>query len=258
MNRGNALHNNFATDRVEHEVTQRILQGVYRADDYLPPTDRLCEEFGVCYQTVRSALGRLATRGLVVNIPGVGTRVVPLQSSLDIPLLAAVLDEAVGEPNRRWTLVAQIAGFMRFLHKEMADRAALHADARQLEWMRHLIRLTTDRVDLGSRRSDIGECEHQFARVLSAASGCITHTAVINSMRSMFTSDVFVKGSHPIVSIKDYWALTEAIANKDAQRAREVMDIAWWLLEEHAITELKKLGWTETPGGAAPVAQSTG
>ncbi len=253
MNRPNELHTDYASERIERELVHRVLRGTYRGDDYLPTIDRLCQEFAVSYHTVRGALARLAARGLILLVPGIGARVVPLESSLDIPLLSSIIHEAAREPARRWMLVAQVCGFLRFLHKEMADRAALHADQSQLEWMRHLIRLTTDRVDLGSSRYEVGECEHQFSRVLSAASGCITHTAIINSMRSMFVSEALQSGSAPVVSIKDYWALTEAIANRDPARAREVMDVAWWILEEQAIAELKKLGWNETPGGAAPV-----
>lgn len=252
MTRGKELHSEHSVDRVEREIIHQILIGVFRANDYLPSTDRLCETYGVSYQTVRSALGRLVSRGLLAFVAGQGTRVVDLQSSIDLPLLTEVINEATDEPVRRWTLVAQACGFLRFLHKEMADRAATHCDETQLEWARHLIRMLTDRLELKVSRFEVGECEHQISRVLAAASGCITHTAIVNSMRSMFVSEVLVEGSNAIVSINDYWALTEALAHRDAARARQLVDAAWWKLEERAITELKKLGWDETPGGSTP------
>ena len=115
-----------------------------------------------------------------------------------------------------------------------------------------MVRMLADRISLKLERQLIGECELQVWRVLAAASGCVTHTAVVNSMRGFVVGDYLVTASTPLVPVDDYWALAEALASKDHLRAREVMDAAIFRLEEHCIDELKKLGWSETPTGASP------
>lgn len=249
---GNQMRSDFAVDKVERELLHGILTGRYRANDQLPSIDRLCANFGVAYQTVRHAVGRLLARGLVTAVPGQGKRVVELQSSIDLRLLMEVVAEATDDPVRKWHLLAQMCGFLRFLSNEIADRAARHRDQTQLDWLRHLVRMLGDRVSTKDSREEIGECEVQILRVLAAASGSIVHSAIVNSMRSLLMSDLLVSGSQSLVPVEDYWALLEAVANQDPARAREVLDCAWWRLEEHCVDELKKLGWTETPTGATP------
>ena len=245
------MQSDFAVDKVERELLHGILSGRFRANDCLPSIDRLCAEFGVAYQTVRFAVGRLLARGLVVALPR-GNQVVELQASVDLKLLVEVIEEAGDEPVRKWNLLAQVCGFLRFMLNETVDRAARHRDANQLEWLRHMVRLLADRVQLKASREEIGELELQVLRVLAGASGCIMHTAIMNSMRSLLVSDLLRAGSESLVAVDEYFSLTEAVANKDPARAREINDAAWWRLEELCVLELKKLGWTETPTGAVP------
>ena len=252
MNR-KEIQSEYAVDKVERELLHGILTGRYRANDLLPSVDRLCAAFGVGYQTVRSAVGRLVARGLLAVVPE-GKRVVELQSALDLKLLLEVIDLASDEPVRKWNLIAQTCGFLRFMLNEIVERATRNRDDTQLEWLRHLVRLLEDRVALKSTRREVGDCELQVTRVLAAASGCITHIAIINSMRSMFVSDLLVADWGTFVKVAEYWALVDAVASQDAARAREIVDAAWWRMEEHCIEELKKLGWTETPTGATPEA----
>ena len=235
-------------DSLERQMLHGILSGRYRANECLPAIDHLCASFGVAYQTVRLALRRHIARGLL----GEGERVVELQSSIDLRLLFEVIDQVAADPARKWTLAAQACGFLRFMLNEIADRAARHRDDSQLEWLRHLIRQLSDRVSIQSPRPAIAQSELEICRVLAAASGCITHTAVINSMKPLFSCEVLVSKRSCVVPVDDYWALLDAVAGKDPARAREVIDAAWWRLEEHCIEELKKLGWTETPTGATP------
>ncbi len=242
----------YAVDQVERDLLHGILAGRYRTGDLLPALERLCEVFGVGYLPVRAATARLIARGLLMGEPGVGLRVVDLQASMDLRLLIDIISEADDEPARRWTLLAQTCGFLRFILDEIVDRGAQHRNDEQLEWLRHLIRILTDRVDLKLDRSLIGECELQIWRVLAAASGCVTHTAVVNSMREFVVGDVLAEGSRPLIPIEDYWAIAEALAGRDGVRARELADASVLRLEEHCIDELKKLGWSETPSGASP------
>jgi GntR family transcriptional regulator len=69
-------------------LIERIRGGVYPAGTQLPPEHELAAAFGVSRATIRSAIGVLAERGLVVRRHGVGTFV------SQIPRLANPLNEA--------------------------------------------------------------------------------------------------------------------------------------------------------------------
>lgn len=68
------------SERVKWEVIARGLQeriqgGIYAPGAFLPPERSLAEEYGVSRPTVRKALQALIESGVVLNSPGVGTRV---------------------------------------------------------------------------------------------------------------------------------------------------------------------------------------
>jgi DNA-binding FadR family transcriptional regulator len=246
------IESEFAVDKLERELIHSILVGDYRADDLMPSIDQLCQYYQLSYHTVRNAIGRLAARGLIVALPGRPARIVDLQASIDLKLLFEIIDTAGCEPGRRWNLLAQTCGYLKFMLNEIADRAARHRDDDQLEWFRHMIRALTDAIAVQADRSTVGHCELQLWRILAAASGCVTNTAVVNSMRAFVLGSYLVEKHQTLVPIDEYWAISEALATNDAPRAREVMDAAIARLENRCIDELKKLGWSETPTGATP------
>ncbi len=61
------------SDQVLEILTKRIGGGVYTPDTQLPTEHDLAAEFGVSRATIRSAIGVLAARGMVVRRQGVGT-----------------------------------------------------------------------------------------------------------------------------------------------------------------------------------------
>jgi len=72
-------------DQVLDVLIERIRQLIYPPGSQLPPENDLAAEFNVSRATVRTAISKLAARGLVVRRQGVGTFVSRL-SSLSNPL----------------------------------------------------------------------------------------------------------------------------------------------------------------------------
>ena len=62
-------------EQITEKLTERLKRGVYAPGDYLPPERTLAEEFGVSRPTLRKALAPLLESKLLVNHPGVGTRI---------------------------------------------------------------------------------------------------------------------------------------------------------------------------------------
>jgi GntR family transcriptional regulator len=77
------------SQQVQEILISRINSGVYPPESKLPPESDLATEFNVSRATVRSALGTLAARGMLIRRQGAGTFVSPL-SPISNPL-----DEAI-------------------------------------------------------------------------------------------------------------------------------------------------------------------
>ena len=72
-------------DQVLDVLIERIRQRIYSPGSQLPPENELATEFDVSRATVRTAISKLAARGLVVRRQGIGTFISRL-SSLSNPL----------------------------------------------------------------------------------------------------------------------------------------------------------------------------
>jgi GntR family transcriptional regulator len=59
--------------RIEADLRRAIAEGEWRLGSRIPSEDALRQRYGVSRMTVRQALGRLATAGLLVKRQGVGT-----------------------------------------------------------------------------------------------------------------------------------------------------------------------------------------
>ena len=60
-------------ERAQSVIIARIVEGVYKPGDQLPPEDQLAAGLGVSRTTIRSALGNLETLGYIQRIHGAGT-----------------------------------------------------------------------------------------------------------------------------------------------------------------------------------------
>jgi GntR family transcriptional repressor for pyruvate dehydrogenase complex len=61
------------TDRVYHELAERIARGEYGAEERLPSEHDLARSFGVSRPVIRLALGRLREEGLIYSRQGAGS-----------------------------------------------------------------------------------------------------------------------------------------------------------------------------------------
>ena len=72
--------NTSLADQVLDVLIERIRQRIYLPGSQLPPENDLAAEFNVSRATVRTAVSKLAARGLVVRRQGIGTFVSRLSS----------------------------------------------------------------------------------------------------------------------------------------------------------------------------------
>ena len=62
-------------EQITQQLMERLQEEVYETGAFLPAERLLAEEFGVSRPTLRKALEPLVEAGMLVNLPGVGTRV---------------------------------------------------------------------------------------------------------------------------------------------------------------------------------------
>lgn len=69
-----------AGDTVLQALVEMLVVGRFAPDDYLPPEQSLCDEFGVSRTVVRECIKRLQEKGMVTVSQGRGTQVTPFTS----------------------------------------------------------------------------------------------------------------------------------------------------------------------------------
>lgn len=79
--------------RIAATLADRVTSGVYAAGSRLPSGAELCREFGVSPMTMRRAISRLQSQGLVTGVKGKGT----FARSLDLGDSVFRLDSLTGE-----------------------------------------------------------------------------------------------------------------------------------------------------------------
>ena len=89
----------------------------------MPPERKLAEQLGVSRGTLRAALGRLETRGLVRVVQGSGYTVYDYREEGGLDLVPGLF-EAFDDPGRRWAIARDLLAIRRRLAAEVLDRLA--------------------------------------------------------------------------------------------------------------------------------------
>lgn len=158
------------SDAIAASLERRILEGSLRAGDRLPPERELAAELGVSRPSLREAIQKLASKGLLQSRQGGGTFVTDcLESTFYDPW-----QEMIGaHPNLRDDLLE----FRRMLEGQAAEWAAeraTEADLKRLSETFAALSQAFDGNDL-DRRSN---CDIAFHQAISEAS----HNALIGHL----------------------------------------------------------------------------
>lgn len=79
--------------RIAADLAGRIRDGEYRPGEALPPQRELSSRYGVTLMTLRQALQQLRDEGLIVQQPGRGTFVAPVQAAYRMDTLRSFVDD---------------------------------------------------------------------------------------------------------------------------------------------------------------------
>lgn len=220
-------------DAIVDRVRRAVLDGEFRAGETLPPERELAVTLGVSRLTLRAALGRLETEGLVRARQGDGVRVLDLHEDATLAVLPYI------ESSRRDELFRSFLELRRALACEavaLACERACDADLDDLEARAERQRLESD--DARYIEGDLAFSR----RVLLAADNL--------AMVLLFNTLVPVYKAHPELgraitkdreaSLAGYALVLGLLRNRDPEGARRSLAAMLALADAQALAHLPR------------------
>jgi GntR family transcriptional repressor for pyruvate dehydrogenase complex len=204
-------------DTIARRIRAMIQSGEYSEGDRLPAILEMARRFGVGPPTVREALKKLETLGVVDVRHGSGVYVASRRELL--VLARPQIGGAVADGLLLDLIDARIA-----LEVQAVEMAAVRASAEAIVAMRHL---------LGSVEGEAAAHDHRalaadaaFHRQLAAASGNTIVEQMLDALHDLFTGEGRVVRWEPLVRDADaraHGAILDAVEQRDPVRAAERM-----------------------------------
>jgi GntR family transcriptional repressor for pyruvate dehydrogenase complex len=228
-----------------------ILRSEYEAGRPLPPERTLCQQLGVSRLTLRAALTRLESEGLVHPVQGSGTHVLDFREFGGIDLVGPMLAAAVGEGEARPDLLAEVLELRRSLAldaMELATARATEAD---------FAALAAQIEQINEAKGDPDTLMHEdmrFARLLLRAAHNLPLELLYNTVARTLAQQeggvILFMAPDPHATSTAYARLLTLLQTRDPARARRV---ARRLLERHDRDLLRSMSEPPEPcAEAAP------
>lgn len=197
------------TDGVFDYLRQNIYSGVWKPGDKLPSEAQLCAQLGASRITVRSALGRLSTLGLVHSWQGKGTFV----SSQ--PVMGSVFPLPVQNTDR-----LSVFEFRKIIEGESAALAAIRATSADVQVMQDSIL----GMETGKSAQEVAEQDMLFHSLIAKASGNEIIEWVFHTMQEtysrIFADNVMHRGN---AGAEEHRRILLDIQVRDMEAARQHM-----------------------------------
>ena len=164
------------SDTIAATLEQRILEGSLKPGDRLPPERELATELGVSRPSLREAIQKLASKGMVQSRQGGGTYVTDvLESSFSDPWQ----DMMAKHPNLREDMLE----FRRMLEGQAAEWAAERATDADLQRLEHSFKAL-----LGAFENDDAQARSDADIAFHQAIGDAAHNVLIGHLSGALLS----------------------------------------------------------------------
>lgn len=175
------------SDELAQCVRRMIVAGGYAAGDRLPSIGSMARQFGVAHPTLREALRKLETLGIVEIRHGSGVFVGVDEN----PLL---ITNPVFEGDLTRTLLLDLVDARTPIEVKAAALAASEATAAQLQRMRLLLAQAGERLDSPPA---VSEANRAFHREIALASGNRVLPQLLDALGNVFQEEQrFVNATH--------------------------------------------------------------
>ncbi len=202
-----------AVDSCAEAIQAAILQGAHPAGERLPPERELAATFGVGRATVRSALGRLATRGLLEVRQGSGYAVRDFRRAGGLELLPqlAKLSDERGE----LAIARELLRIRRHLAAALVERLGEPAQL-DLSAVNVAIDAFERRAHAGADPADLAEADLDIVAALLEASGSVPLQLCFNPLMRVVRAVPRLRAAiygAPDTNVAAYRALVAALAS---------------------------------------------
>jgi GntR family transcriptional regulator, transcriptional repressor for pyruvate dehydrogenase complex len=203
-------------DRIYASVVEAILRGDYAGSGKLPTEGELCAAFGVSRPTVREALSRLRSDGIIDSRRGAGSYVIRQPGALSVSTV----------PIRNFADIEHYYAFRSCIEAGAAAGAAEHHDSAELEQLRAAF----DALNAAMRGGDSGADEDvAFHLAIARASHnpffvttLETSVAPIRQIMELARHATDKKSEERVdLTQAEHQAIIDAIARRDPARAAE-------------------------------------
>lgn len=161
------------SDMVALQLEQRILEGALKAGDRLPAERELAEVLGVSRPSLREAIQKLASRGLLTSRQGGGTFVADaLSTSLSTPWAQMLASHPA--------LSDDLLEFRAVLESQAAEWAATRATPSDIQRLDDVLVAGTEALS-GVRADDVARADREFHQALAESA----HNAFLGHMMSV-------------------------------------------------------------------------
>jgi GntR family transcriptional repressor for pyruvate dehydrogenase complex len=226
--------------QVEAELEKMLSLELLPEDRELPSEHKLARVFGVSRGTVREALLRLSTRGMVVQHPGRRTRAVPLDEAVTLENLSVILDGDGLVQGNRWRLLESFFALKRDLTVELLVAACEKASPEYLEQLGQACYALGDEAhwDEGARRWV--PQEFAFLRQAACATERFGQVLLIQSLQRAFRGMARWVLPHMDSKAVRPWALCamNALAERDVHALRQQLPPLLQAADEHLLSSL--------------------
>ena len=226
------------SDKLAQRIRAMIQKGDYSQGDRLPPIMEMAKRFGVGHPTIREALKKLETMGIVEIRHGSGVYV---SRSEEVLVLAS--PDYVGTVTKK-LLLDLIDARMPLEMKSVAE-AVKHGSPEDLLEMKRLLKTAGENLD-----NDVvlNETNMGFHRQIALASGNTVLVQLLDVLRDLFTEEqrliLGIFGSRER-DHREHLAILEALERRDealgVERMRKHLQgvadsIHRWDAENHPVT----------------------
>lgn len=200
--------------QIQNTLQERILNNIYKKNEYLPSEASLCEEFGVSRTTIRDAISGLAEKGFVKRQQGKGILVIDNTDSVVTHSLRNMM--LLGDYT-----VTEFLETREMIERQMAYFAAKRATPKQIQEMEETIRLMKENADDVEKYVGYDLAFHKEIAMASQNKLLIAvYDAILPMLNQMITSVVHSTGTVE-AELGLHTKILECIRNQDSEGAKK-------------------------------------
>jgi GntR family transcriptional regulator, transcriptional repressor for pyruvate dehydrogenase complex len=210
-----AIPRNRVYTKVAEQLQNHIINEL-KPGDMLPPERELVRMFGVSRSSIRDAIRRLETVGLLEPRQGVGTVVKDVSADSLVASVTGVLLQ-------KHKVIRELLDVRMLIEPALARRAALHATPEQIAEMRAILDQQEEKVQKSELATD-EDTKFHYTIAQAADNSVLLKLAhvLMDSLRELRERSLEVGGRQP-KSLAAHRRVLEAIEQGDAAAAEAAM-----------------------------------